>query len=157
MAAAAKTKTAKTGARESVILGKVRLLIGARHDVMAQRINTGVFRAMYSDHVVRSAQNGTPDILGTQLRCITRVAIVGEDRFQPFEKKNLFVYGQAFAIETKTDRGKLSDAQKKWRDAFETVGGLYIVARTEADVLKALGREPPTDVLATWWDAKENW
>lgn len=42
--------------------------------------------------------------------------------------------GRALAVEVKTGSGKLSDEQKKWRDAFASRGGLYIEARCIDDV-----------------------
>ena len=51
-----------------------------------------------------------------------------------------FTVGQFLAIEVKTATGKLSPAQESFRDQVETQGGLYILARSVADVEKALGR-----------------
>lgn len=47
--------------------------------------------------------------------------------------------GGAFcAIEDKAAHGRLSDAQKRYRERVEAMGGIYIEARSAADVRAAL-------------------
>ena len=41
-------------------------------------------------------------------------------------------------IEVKTEEGRLSPQQKRWRLAVERSGGLYVVARRPADALNAI-------------------
>lgn len=55
---------------------------------------------------------------------------------------DLFVLwdGVVAAVETKTPRGKLSSAQKMWRDQWLLAGGVYVVARRAEDVLREYGR-----------------
>lgn len=137
--------------KESTLLAKVRLAIGTRPDIMAFRVNTGVFRPLHGDQkrAIRSAPNGTPDLIGTQLCRIKAFHVVNEHSFQPHRKEYHFVYGQAFAIETKTAKGAQRKAQEDWQTAFERVGGLYILARSVDDVIEALGPADETlDVSA---------
>lgn len=46
--------------------------------------------------------------------------------------------GRAVEVEVKTDEGRLSEAQKRWKMAVERAGGLFVLARTPADALSAL-------------------
>ena len=46
--------------------------------------------------------------------------------------------GRAVAIECKARRGRLARQQKDFRAAWERAGGLYVVARSVDDALKAL-------------------
>lgn len=131
--------------RESKILADVRIAIGSRRDIFAWRCNTGVFAPLHGkkNRVIRSAPNGTPDIIGSQLQHLVATDIVQPNSFQPLERKYHYVYGQAFAIETKTLRGKQRPEQIAWQKAFEASGGLYILARDVEDVIAALGEDDP--------------
>lgn len=100
-------------ASESVLLAEARLYLGAlaATEAMFIRINTGVFKAMWSEGVVRSAPNGTPDLLG--------------------------IYrGWPVAIETKSKRGRQSEDQRSFQAAWTAAGGVYLMPRT-MDALKA--------------------
>lgn len=100
-------------ANESTILAECRLYLGSlpASDAMFIRINTGVFKAMWSAGVIRSAPNGTPDLLGVY-------------------------HGRAVAIETKAKRGRLSEAQLSFQSAWTAAGGVYLLIRS-LDALKA--------------------
>ena len=50
----------------------------------------------------------------------------------------VFFPGRAFGIEVKTAKGKQRDAQKKWQEAWEKRGGIYILARSVEDVYRGL-------------------
>lgn len=101
---------------ESVIQQKIRLALGMRDDIFMFRINVGVFRPMHGDQrrAIRSAPDGTPDLLGVKMP------------------------GQAFGIEVKTAKGQQREAQKNWQKAWEKRGGIYILARSVEDVYKGL-------------------
>ena len=101
---------------EAVIQQNIRLALGMRDDIFMFRINVGVFRPLHGDQkrAIRSAPDGTPDLLG------------------------VMAPGKAFAIEVKTARGQQRDAQKNWQKAWEKRGGIYILARSVEDVYKGL-------------------
>jgi hypothetical protein len=102
---------------EAATQASIRLALGQRDDVMLFRINVGKFRPLHGDQnrVIQSAPNGTPDLLG----------VVGPN-------------GRALAIEVKSLKGRQRDAQVAFQRAWEARGGLYILARSVDDVLKAL-------------------
>lgn len=77
------------------------------------RINTGVYLSLDGQRHVRSAPNGTPDLLG-------------------------IAYERPLAIETKARRGKHADDQIKFQRAWEKNGGIYILARSLDDVWAVL-------------------
>lgn len=105
-----------SGQSEAVIQQNIRLALGMRDDIFMFRINVGVFRPLHGDQkrAIRSAPDGTPDLLG------------------------VIAPGRAFAIEVKTGRGQQRDAQKNWQKAWEKRGGIYILARSVEDVYKGL-------------------
>lgn len=108
---------------EAIIQQNIRLALGMRDDIFMFRINVGVFRPLHGDQkrAIRSAPDGTPDLLGVKAP------------------------GQAFAIEVKTARGQQRDAQIKWQRAWEKRGGIYILARSVDDVYKGLDISPDTN------------
>lgn len=137
---------AKRKREESNLLARIRLAIGARTDFLVTRINTGVFSAPGDPKSrIRSAPNGFPDLIGTQLRRVM-CRRIREHTFGRHEEDIWHYYGQAVAIETKSTRGELSESQWAWKRSFESMGGLYVLARAESDVLDILGpvteREP---------------
>lgn len=95
---------------ESAFLADVRLYLGTLPDVFVIRINTGVFRPLHGpqDRRIRSAPNGTPDLLG---RCL----------WVPL------------AIETKSAKGPQRQAQIDFEREWSK-GGIYVLARTMADI-----------------------
>lgn len=132
--------TKRTGHdQEAPLLAEVRLALGSRRDIKLFRINTGEYRAMWDPKIiVRSAPDGTPDLIGCWQRVVTPI----DDA--PFlaghgVTNDVTVYGQFFAVETKARYGQQSDEQIKWQKAFESVGALYILARTVDDVMKVFG------------------
>lgn len=140
---------------ESPLLAEVRLLLGCRTDIKLLRINTGSYRALRSDRVIESAPAGTPDLLGCwrghvtmeanhDTKIITRWSIGVKPSSTPGPDSRLsfinqYNFGQFIAIETKSRYGPQRQAQKDWQAAFESVGGIYILARTVADVLAVVG------------------
>lgn len=129
--------------RESQLLAEVRLFLGQRQDIMAWRMNTGLFRSIKNGpgdkpRVIRSNPTGTPDLIGVQAREVDAVDMINPDSFQPHEKKYTLVYGQAFAVETKTPEGRQRESQIRWQAAWEARGGIYILATSLEDVARAL-------------------
>ena len=99
--------------RENVLLAQVRLNLGTEPGILLLRINTGVYLSLDGQRHVRSAPNGTPDLLG-------------------------IAYERPLAIETKARRGKHAEDQIKFQVAWEKVGGVYILARSLTDVWDVL-------------------
>lgn len=127
---------------ESKLLAAIRLAVGARPDFMLSRVNAGVYCAPDNSQVrIRTAPNGFPDIIGTQLRRV-KITRKMESTFGRYEDEIWRYYGQAIAIETKAPRGKQSEAQAAWQAAFEAVGGVYVLPRSVEEVLAVLGEEP---------------
>lgn len=105
---------------EAVLQQQIRLALGQRDDIMMFRINVGLFRPVSGNAgVVRSAPEGTPDLLG----------VMGPN-------------GKAFAIEVKAPKGKQRTAQVAWQHAWEKRGGIYILARSLEDVYQGLDIHP---------------
>lgn len=99
--------------KESTILGEARIYLGTLPGAMFIRINTGVYRAMWSKGVVRSAPNGTADLLGAYC-------------------------GYAVAAEAKTTKGKQTKDQRNFQIAWEKAGGVYILFTSVDDLAWAL-------------------
>lgn len=103
-------------------------------------------RAILSDRAdiflhPRISGDGVPPIIGTHLRRCVETEVRAPDSYNPYNYKGWKYYGQSFAID-RPSRGKLSEAQAEWKQAFEDVGGLYIAAKDINDVTRALGKEP---------------
>ena len=139
-----RTRAVPRKREESRLLAEIRLAIGARPDVLAARINTGVFAAPDDPkRRIRSAPTGYPDLPITQLqRVLTRK--VTEGGFMRYESPDEWhVYGQSIFIETKRPKdGKLSKEQLDFAKAAERVGAWYIAPTTVEEVLEMLGPVP---------------
>jgi nicotinamide mononucleotide adenylyltransferase len=101
---------------EAAIQQQIRLALGQRDDVMLIRINVGKFRPLHGDQnrVIVSAPSGTPDLLGVW-------------------------DGKALAIEVKKTKGQQSYEQKMFQRAWESRGGIYVLARSVEDVTRRIG------------------
>lgn len=138
---AKKTADAKPRQRENSVLAAIRLAIGSRPDVLAVRIATGMFLLPDgSGRRIRSAPDGTPDLLCTWRREITVHKIMNPDGFNPHERKETHVIGQTVYIETKRlNGGRQSDEQKAFQSMAESMGAIYILARSVEDVEAVIG------------------
>lgn len=110
---------------ETNIQNTILLATGERSDTFAWRNQTGVFRAMDGDRVVKVGIVGAPDILSVVAVTITP-EMVGK------------TIGVAVGIEVKTAKGKQADDQKKWQRAFEKKGGVYLLARSKQEANEKL-------------------
>lgn len=126
---------------EAPLLADIRLEIGLRPDVMACRVNAGVFKPLHGNQNrgIRSAPNGFPDLLVVQARTVGVPETINAGGFQPLERTVSRTFGQAIAVETKSARGTQRKAQVQFQAAWEAVGGIYILARSVQDVLDILG------------------
>ena len=101
---------------ESEIQRAILVYLGTRMDLLTGRTNTGA--ALSKSGLVRFGVKGMADI-----HCVQKPT------------------GRLIAIEVKTATGRQSNDQKKYQRAITSYGGLYVLARSVADVEKALGTE----------------
>ena len=108
------------GPRESAVLSEVVKYLALRGDTFTWRHNTGAVQ-LPSGGMLRFGLVGSADLIGV-----------------------IAPSGRLLAIETKRARGGvLTDEQRKFGERIVEAGGLYIVARSAADVEAAL---PPVTV-----------
>lgn len=98
---------------ETSIMRDILIAVSSLPGALFTRRNVGVFRALDGKSIVRCGVPGQADIAG----CYN---------------------GRFVEIEVKTDAGRLSDDQKRWKMAVERAGGVFVVARRPSDALKAL-------------------
>lgn len=94
------------------------LAIGSDPDVLAMRLQSGIFRSM--DDPSRIVKVGTPGVSDS-------IAIVRVRISQEMVGKDIAVIA---AAEFKTAKGKQREAQIKWQEAFEKRGGRYCLIRS---------------------------
>jgi len=98
---------------ETSVMRAILCAISALPGALFWRRNVGVFRQLKGAGIVRAGLPGQADLAG--------------------------IYrGRAIEVEVKTVRGGLSDEQKRWKLAVEKAGGVFVLARTPADVLSVL-------------------
>lgn len=101
-----------TGPRETVVVGSTLAALNRFVGVYAWRNNTGA--AWIRGKFVQFGDKGSPDILGCHM-------------------------GRFFGVECKTLKGKQSPDQVEWQERIESVGGVYVLARSAVEAVKALG------------------
>lgn len=98
------------------------LAIGCDEEVLAMRLQSGIFRSM--DDPSRIVKVGTPGV--SDSIAIVRVTITPE------------MVGKSVAVcaaaEFKTAKGKQRDAQVKWQQAFEKRAGKYRLIRSATEM-----------------------
>ena len=107
---------------ETKVQNAALLAVGQRPDVLAMRLQSGVFRAYDDpDKIVRIGQPGLPD---TMMLVATQITpdMIG---------KTIAV---AVAAEIKTAKGRQSEAQRNWQAAFEARGGIYRLIRSPGEM-----------------------
>lgn len=109
-------------ATEKNIQNASLLAIGSDPDVLAMRLQSGVFRSMDDPH--RIVKVGTPGVSDSV--AIVRVTVTSE-----MVGKNIAVIA---AAEFKTLKGKQREAQIKWQEAFEKRGGKYRLIRSPEEM-----------------------
>lgn len=92
-----------------------------------------VFRTLLG-RPVKVGVPGEPDIIGWWTREFTETWTVNAGGFNPVERTAKRRWARSFAIEVKTEDGRLRPDQEQWRDHFIAGGGLYVLARSPADV-----------------------
>ena len=132
---------------EAQIQAAIRLALGQRDDIMLFRINVGKFRPLNGpqDRVIQSAPPGTPDLLGV---LSPRLPSALHEKMMAHLPPLLFAEfmewlgrecGRALAIEVKDAKGRQRPEQVAFQKAWESRGGLYILARSVDDVLTRIG------------------
>lgn len=109
-------------ATEKNIQNASLLAIGSDPDVLAMRLQSGIFRSM--DDPNRIVKVGTPGVSDS-------VAIVKVTVTPDMVGKSLAVIA---AAEFKTAKGKQREAQIKWQEAFEKRGGKYRLIRSPEEM-----------------------
>jgi hypothetical protein len=104
--------------KEKNIQNASLLAIGSDPDVLAMRLQSGVFRSMDDPHrIVKVGAPGVSDSIA-----IVKVVITPD------------MVGKTVAVcaaaEFKTLKGKQRDAQVKWEEAFKKRGGRYRLIRS---------------------------
>lgn len=98
---------------ETDIMRAILVALSALPQSLWWRQNTGVFQSMNRREVIRCGVPGMADIGG-------------------------MYRGHAVQVEVKTAAGRLSNEQKRWKDAVEHAGGFFVLARNPADALSVL-------------------
>ena len=108
---------------ETKIQNRALLAVGCRADVLATRLQSGVFRSY--DDPERIVKVGDPGIADTMVFVATVITpdMVGKTIAIPA------------AAEIKTATGRQSKSQKEWQAAFEGRGGIYRVIRTPEEMV----------------------
>jgi hypothetical protein len=101
-----------SGPRESELVKGILNALEIKPDCYFWRNNTGAF--FVGKRMIRFGLKGSADILG------------------------ILRGGRLCAIEVKTEKGKLSDDQIRFGLLISDYGGLYLVARTVADAIRAV-------------------
>jgi hypothetical protein len=127
---------------ETVIQSEILAEIGALPGVLVERLQPlTVMFCVKCNAPVRPRSEPCPYCKGSARRKVTAGPKGSPDI-------RCTVAGRALAIEVKTDTGRLSPEQRRWRDAHEAAWGLYVVARSAAEALEAV-RAAMSDPSAT--------
>jgi hypothetical protein len=114
--------------KETAIQNAALLEVGRRNDVLAMRLQSGVFRAM--DNPKQLVRIGVPGLADTMMVVAVNIhpGMVGK------------TIGVAVAAEIKTAQGRQSDAQRNWQRAFEARGGVYQLVRSPEQMADLVAR-----------------
>lgn len=109
--------------KESAIQRAAFLAVGTRPDVAAFRLQSGLFRTLYSDQKVRVGQPGMADGLMVVAVTITQ-EMVGS------------VVGVAAFPEFKTSTGRQAEAQHNFQRAVQARGAPYRLIRSADEMVE---------------------
>jgi len=107
--------------KETNIQNASLLAVGSRADVLPMRLQSGVFRTLHDNRIIRVGQKGVADSM-----LIVAVEITPE--------MVGVIVPVAVAAEFKTQKGKQSNDQKLWQSAFEKRGGIYRLIRSVGEI-----------------------
>lgn len=113
---------------ETRIQNSALLAVGKLPAVLAMRLQSGVFRAY--DEPGKIVRIGQPGLADTMMIVATEITpeMVGK------------TVGIAVAAEIKTAKGRQSDAQRRWQQAFERRGGVYALVRSPTEMIDLVER-----------------
>jgi hypothetical protein len=98
---------------ETPLMHEILVAISALPGALFWRQQSGVFQTLTRRELVRSGIPGMADIGG--------------------------IYrGHSVQVEVKTPAGRLSKEQKRWKNAVERAGGIFVCAKNPADALSVL-------------------
>lgn len=107
--------------RESKVQREAMLAISQRPDALIWRQQSGYFRALDEPRrIVKVGVAGVSDSM----------AVVSVEVTPEMVGKRI---GVAVGVEFKTEKGKQSEAQKRWQAALEKRGGIYRIIRSEEE------------------------
>ena len=113
---------------ESSIQKRALAALGARDGVLVWRQQSGTFRALEDpSRIVKVGMLGISDAL----------AVVGVEVTPEMVGNKI---GVAVGIEFKAEKGRQSDAQKRWQKSFEACGGIYAIVRSVEDAVALVER-----------------
>lgn len=113
---------------ESNIVAEILLAIGQRPDVLAMKRTVGKFRSLDDpQRIVTVGTPGEPDI-GAVVAVTITPDMVGR------------TVGLAVGIEVKTAIGRQREGQKLFEHAWTKRGGVYVLARSAEDAVRAIDR-----------------
>ena len=116
---------------ESHLVADILNTFGKRPDLRLWRQNTGAARDK-TGRLIRFGVPGAADISGIWRREIEEHQGDGWDpAWTP--------YGIRIEIECKSPTGTQTEAQRNWQRMIESMGGVYILARSLDDVREVLG------------------
>lgn len=112
--------------REHAIQNAIIRAFGTRPDMRIWRMNTGA--AKFDDRMVKFGIPGQADLTGilpVSVTCVTCQRLIA-------------TLGVRLEIECKSEKGTKEKDQKKYQAIIERFGGLYVLARSVADVDNAI-------------------
>lgn len=112
---------------------------GSRVDILMYKNHVGVARALRDDIPVRFGVPGSADILGVMCRKLSVHVVDNAESMQPYDRHVDMTIGHALAIECKVGRDVVRKNQRLWAEAWQRMGGLYILARSLKDCFPILG------------------
>lgn len=135
---------------EAEIQAEILLRIGSMPGVQVMRINTGLFETA-SGHFVRSAENGTHDLLLCVQMTVQRKELIRSGSMQ-FDLPRFLSFGQLVWMEVKKPGRNLSEDQERFARVWEKAGAIATIATSPeeaADFLEHITdyviseKEPP--------------
>ena len=99
---------------EKKIQNEIMAALGTNDRLRLWRQNTGVFRALHGEEIIKVGINGAADLSG------------------------ILYDGRRLEIEVKSATGKTSKEQERWIKMIRNMNGVAIVARSAQDAIKQL-------------------